>query len=109
MWFLIDAQLPPGLAINLRGEGHEAVHVSELLPGEASDGEVLAKAHQLNAVLATKDEDFADFERRGLVNTGILWVRIGNATNNALWTKLKPLLPEIAAAFASAATLVEIL
>ena len=82
--------------------------MSELLPGDASDSEVLAAAHQINAVLVTKDEDFADFERRGLVSAGILWVRIGNTTNTVLWGKLKPLLPEIAAAFDSGATLVEI-
>ena len=109
MKFLIDAQLPPGLARNLRNKGHGAEHVCELLAGDATDAEVLAKAHEIDAVLITKDEDFADFERRGLVKTGILWIRIGNATNTALWIKLQPLLPEIIKAFASGAALVEVI
>ena len=37
MRFLIDAQLPPSLAVTLRECGQEAAHVFDLLPPDARD------------------------------------------------------------------------
>ena len=42
MKFLIDAQLPPALCGWLRDRGHEAVHVSEIGMGSASDAVIAA-------------------------------------------------------------------
>ena len=58
MKFLIDAQLPPGLARWFRTKGHEADHVFEIGLGAASDREIAERAEADNAVLASKDEDF---------------------------------------------------
>lgn len=108
MPFLIDAQLPPGLADRLRASGHQARHVTEVLPGDARDADVLAEANRTGAVIVTKDQDFVDFALRGMAVHGVLWVRLGNTTNRTLWRKLEPLLPQIIGAFERGETLVEL-
>lgn len=108
MRFLIDAQLPPGLARRLADAGHDAVHLHEVLPQEAKDIEVAEEANRRRAVLITKDEDFVDLSHRGILLVPLLWIRLGNTTNAALWQKLAPLLPEIERAFAAGEKIVEI-
>ncbi len=41
MNFLVDAQLPPALAARLCAAGHAAVHVTQVLPGNAPDIDLL--------------------------------------------------------------------
>lgn len=64
MRFLIDAQLPPGLARWLGERGHRAEHVNELGLGAAPDSVIEARARELRAVIWSKDADFADRARR---------------------------------------------
>jgi predicted nuclease of predicted toxin-antitoxin system len=106
--FLIDAQLPPGLAHRLARAGHHALHLHEVLGPEAPDIEVAMEANRRQAILVSKDEDFADLSRRGILLVPLLWIRLGNTTNVALWQKLAPLLPEIELAFAAGESIVEI-
>jgi predicted nuclease of predicted toxin-antitoxin system len=65
MRFLVDAQLPPALVQLLREHGHEAEHVTEIGPADASDSELWRYALDHDAAIVTKDEDFA-----ALVATG---------------------------------------
>ncbi|WP_160299941.1 DUF5615 family PIN-like protein [Devosia geojensis] len=51
MRFLLDAQLPPGLVGPLMQAGHECVHVTKHLAGDASDMAVAELASALDAVL----------------------------------------------------------
>ena len=108
MRFVVDAQLPPGLAERLSNAGHDARHLYGLLPPEATDVEVAMAANEREAVLVSKDEDFAELSRRGVLAVPLLWIRLGNITNTALWTKLAPLLPQIEAAFAAGEKIVEV-
>lgn len=108
MKFLIDAQLPPGLAVRLCAAGYEAIHMTSILAADASDNSVLETANQLNAVIITKDEDFYHFANRGMVKAGIIWIRFGNVTNQALWHRLEPLLPQIRHEFANGGLIVEV-
>jgi predicted nuclease of predicted toxin-antitoxin system len=66
--FLIDAQLPPALGRWLAERGHPAEHVFDLGMAGADDRDIWAHAHQVGAVIVTKDEDFA--ERRARVRDG---------------------------------------
>ena len=94
MRFLIDAQLPPGLAARLPDDGHDlpaGVHLQ-----------------RCGAILVSKDEDFADLSRRGVLMVPLLWIRLGNTTNATLWHRLAPLLPEIESAFSAGEKIVEI-
>lgn len=108
MRFLIDAQLPPGLARHLTDIGHDAVHVVDKLKGDATDAEVADYAAGIRAVIISKDEDFVDLAKRGLIKHGVVWVRIGNVTNRVLWEKIYPLLPTIVSAIEAGEPLVEI-
>ncbi len=59
MKFLVDANLPPGLATWLRGHADEAIHISDQ-PGLARDDRALFEfARQHGYIIVTKDEDFA--------------------------------------------------
>ncbi len=71
MKFLVDANLPPGLAAWLREHSHDAIHVKDQ-PGLAVDDRAIfefARGH--GYIIMTKDEDFAalatlsDFSKPG--------------------------------------------
>ena len=95
MRFIIDAQLPPGLARWLTDVGHEARHVEEVGLREAEDRPIWRYAQEQASVIITKDEDFAEWVRRGRVGPAVVWLRIGNCSNLALQAWLEPLLPAI--------------
>jgi predicted nuclease of predicted toxin-antitoxin system len=66
--FLIDAQLPSGLALHLNALGHEDVHVAHIALSTASDRKIWDQAIASDAVLITKDQDFVSMRalsRRG--------------------------------------------
>jgi predicted nuclease of predicted toxin-antitoxin system len=58
--FLVDAQLPPALARLIAERGHIAEHVTDIGPGDAPDRDLWRYALARQAVIVTKDEDFAD-------------------------------------------------
>lgn len=93
MRFLIDAQLPPGLARWLIERGHDAEHVAAIGLKAASDELVVQAALERAAVLVTKDEDFVLLRLPD--RFALLWLRIGNATNRALNDWLEPRWPTI--------------
>ena len=49
----------------------------------------------LDAIIVTKDEDFAERTARTTVGPVIVWLRIGNATNRALLEWLEPRWPSV--------------
>ena len=57
--FLIDANLPPALCEVFRAQGFTAVHVQELGMEHAADIEIWKRGHLEQAVIVTKDKDFA--------------------------------------------------
>ena len=65
MRFLVDAQLPVALAQWLRERGHPSEHVLEMSLGRSSDSRVWEYAMRSSATIITKDEDFAEWVRRG--------------------------------------------
>lgn len=108
MRFLIDAQLPPALAAQLREIGHDARHVNMIGLGSAADMLIWNHAASEGEVLLTKDEDFAELSRRDPGGPAIVWIRIGNTTSTALWRALEPILPEIVEALSRGERLVEV-
>ena len=108
MRFLVDAQLPPALARWLAAQGHEAIHVFDLGLAGADDRLIWRRAADTEAVIVTKDEDFA--LRQMLAETGpaIVWLRLGNTRKGALLRWLEPLLLDILAALERGETLVEV-
>ena len=107
MRFLIDAQLPPGLARWLTAQGYPSEHVNDLGLGAAPDSEIEAKARELRAVIWSKDAGFADRARQSS-GLQVVWLRIGNTTNARLRARLAPLLTVIADALEDGETVIEI-
>jgi predicted nuclease of predicted toxin-antitoxin system len=105
---LVDAQLPPGLARLLTAAGHEAAHVGDIGLRGATDTALWDHAIRENAVIFTKDEDFALRRLRLEVGPTIVWLRVGNASNTALRRWLAPLLPQIEQMVARGESLIEV-
>ena len=108
MKFLIDAQLPKALARRLALEGHEAAHVLDLKLGQLPDNAVWRHAEETDAIIVSKDEDFAQWVLSGRTGPRILWLRIGNCTNQELLDWLFSAWPDVMAAFEGGERLVEV-
>jgi predicted nuclease of predicted toxin-antitoxin system len=93
--FLVDAQLPPNLARTLRENGSDAIAVRKVGLRDASDLDIWRYALQEGLVIITKDEDFPDRCLREHDHPPIVWLRIGDCSNQALLRWLLPLWPEI--------------
>jgi len=90
MKFLVDQMLPVWLADWITDQGDEAEHVRRIGLADASDEAVRAEALGRNAIIVTKDGDFARPPGPGVP---VLWVRIGNTTHQALaqsWPRAWP-------------------
>jgi predicted nuclease of predicted toxin-antitoxin system len=106
--FLIDAQLPPGLASMLAEYGASAQHVSDVGLGVATDRQIWQWAKRAGAVLLTKDQDFAALSRHDPSGPPVIWVRLGNTTNRALRQTFGPILPMILDALDAGERLIEV-
>ena len=95
MRFLVDTQLPAALARWLGERGHRAEHVLEIGLAQSKDAVVWRYAQEHGAVIITKDEDFAEWVRRGRPGPAVVWLRIGNSSKRGLLVWLGPLLPLI--------------
>jgi predicted nuclease of predicted toxin-antitoxin system len=106
--FLIDAQLPPGLAIFLTEHGHEATHVFDVGLTRASDRDIWSHAAATGAVLITKDEDFVTMRALDDSGPAVIWIRIGNTTKRVLIGCFADNLQTILASLARGETIIEI-
>lgn len=93
--FLVDAQLPPALARLLNEQGHMAEHVTEVGPADAPDRDLWRYALEHDAVIVTKDEDFAYMVATGREAPVVVWIRIGNTRRAALLEWFAPLIDQI--------------
>jgi predicted nuclease of predicted toxin-antitoxin system len=106
--FLIDAQLPPGLARRLAARGYPAEHVNRIGLGVSSDGNIWRHAMRTGAIVLTKDEDFTTLARRELNGPQVVWIRLGNISNDALWHTIEPRLDEIVQSLNAGERIVEV-
>lgn len=108
MQLLVDAQLPPALARLLREHGHTAEHVTEIGPADASDRDIWRYALEHEAVIVTKDEDFADLVTIGREAPPVVWVRTGNTRRSVLLAWFEPHIDQIEKMVASGHRLIEL-
>ena len=107
MLFLIDAQLPRDLASCLITQGYPARHVADIGLGDAPDERIEAAALRMDAVVWSKDGDFAARARRN-PDLPVVWLRFGNIRNRDLSARLRPRLRMIAEALKQGRTPVEV-
>jgi len=106
--FLLDAQLPPRLVKALKRAGHDAVHVYECGLLTAPDREIWKFAAKEKAAVITKDADFAALRLGAERGPAVIWLRLGNVSNDALIAAVIAALPEIVAALDAGEVLVEV-
>lgn len=106
--FLIDAQLPVALARWLAERDYQVKHVYDVCLLSASDSEIWAWAVNNEAVIITKDEDFA--RRRVQSKTGpiVVWLRLGNIRNEALMAYFEKILPSLSYEIEKGEALIEL-
>jgi len=107
--FLIDAQLPPGLAQRLTTRGYPSEHVNRVNLAVATDDSIWRYASRVGATLVTKDEDFVMLSNQEASGPQVVWIRLGNISNNALWRAIDPRLDEIVQALNAGERVVEVL
>ena len=104
----MDNQLPVGLGQWLREQGHTAEHVLELGLAQGKDNPIWEYATRHQAVVVTKDEDFAEWVRRGRAGPAVVWLRVGNTSNRALVVRMGATLPAILRQLAQGDRLIEV-
>ncbi len=107
--FIVDAQLPPALARFLTDSGYPSEHVHDFAAEAYPDAQLWDRALAMNAVIVTKDEDFAIRSVRDSAPPAIVWVRLGNTRNKALLDSFVLLLPKIATALERGEKIVELI
>ena len=108
MNFLVDAQLPPALCALLNAQGHTVWHVVDIGCQKAVDRVIWDEADKRQATVVTKDEDFASRAAMKTEGPAVVWVRVGNCSNDALLKWFEHLLPEIVTRLASGERLIEV-
>lgn len=108
MHFVVDAQLPPALARLLGDLGHTAEHVAEIGLRDADDSPIWEYVLKKQAVIVTKDEDFAHRHGQSRIAPVVVWLRIGNTSRRALLQWFEPLLPQIVELIEKGDRLVEV-
>ena len=90
MRFLVAAQLPPSLARFLTMVDEEAIACRDVGLRDADDGEIWRFAIAGGWCIVTEDEDFAVRHMTESGGTQVVWLRIGNSTNLALFSGWSP-------------------
>jgi predicted nuclease of predicted toxin-antitoxin system len=98
--FLIDAQLPRGLARHFGDAGHDALHTMDLPGGNRTKDRVINELSVLQQrVVITKDTDFVNSFHLARRPFKLLLISTGNIRNNELEAILVPAIPAIVSAF----------
>jgi len=95
MKFLIDAQLPPILGRAFASAGHDCEHVEQVGLLRADDTRIWEYALQAGSIIVSKDEDFPKLKTLDPSGPAVVWLRVGNCSNQALLRWFQPLLVDI--------------
>jgi predicted nuclease of predicted toxin-antitoxin system len=82
----LDAQLSPALArwISEEFTSIQAVHVRELSLLKEDDRQIFSTSRSASAVVITKDRDFLHLLFEQGPPPQVIWLRVGNSSNQAL-------------------------
>lgn len=85
MKFIVDAQLPKSLAKWLREQGHDAIHTLDLpLKNATDDLDINELSLKEKRIVITKDSDFFDRYFQKTEPYKLLFLTVGNFSNQAL-------------------------
>jgi predicted nuclease of predicted toxin-antitoxin system len=80
MRLLADMHVSPRTVAHLRGAGHDAIRVNEVLPANAKDEEIVAYALAQDRVILTQDLDFSRIvAASGLLRPSVISVRLASS------------------------------
>jgi len=105
---LIDAQLPAALAVRLRALSVDAAHVADLGLATATDQEIWETALARNAVLVSKDRDFAQWAVARRPSPQVVWLRVGNRDTPGLLAWFDAAWPGIVESLEAGSHIVEV-
>ncbi len=90
----VDTHISPAVAKWVSAElGYPASSIRDLGLRNAKDKDIFAAARQANAVVLTKDADFAEMVERLGSPPSVIWLTCGNTSEAALRGLLKTTLP----------------
>jgi len=105
----LDAQISPALASWVATTfGCECQSVRELGLRDATDTLIFSAARLANAVVISKDSDFADLVKRLGPPPQVIWLRCGNTTNTTLQQLLQTHFTSITTRLADGEVLIEL-
>jgi len=94
---LADMNIPPKTVALLRERGWDIVRISDLLPVDAEDEQVLERARAEGRVVVTHDLDFSTLLAvGGHDRPSLLTLRLATADPEAVAQRLLQVLPEVA-------------
>jgi predicted nuclease of predicted toxin-antitoxin system len=105
---VVDAQLPIGLARELRLLGHDVVHLAEIGMVAAKDGEIWRFCSDSGRAIVTKDQDFARLRALRDIGPVVVWVRIGNRRTAETIALIRAVWPAVVSAVEAGEGVVEI-
>ena len=109
MIFWIDAQLPPQIASWIKNSFQiDAYAVRDLGLRDAPDKKIFQAAKVAGSVVMTKDKDFVDLLHRFGSPPQIIWLTLGNTSNQRLKQVLQQNFPNIQSLLERQEPLVEI-
>lgn len=109
MLLWLDIHLPPALCGWIeKSFGVRCTHIRELAMQRTPDASVFARAGEANAVIVTKDRDFADLVSAKGPPPRVLWLTCGNTSNDRLRHVLAVALPQAIARIQAGESLIEI-
>lgn len=108
MRFLLDANLPARLVQAFVDVGHECEHMEDLLPRYAPDTAIARIANDSGAVLVSRDADFVQLSKDGLLRVPLIWVRLGNLRRAAMAAAIRARLPALVVAIEAGTPIVEV-
>ena len=106
----LDAQLSPALAswITAQFAPIQAVPVRELGLRDADDREIFAQARSAGAVVMTKDRGFLHLLFEQGPPPQVIWLRVGNSSNQALQAVLLSTLEQAVASLGEGEPWIEV-
>ena len=95
MKLLLDQGLPPLTAELLRGQGIDAVHVSEVGLSRAEDLRIIELAQTSNRIIITLDADYhASIALTSAPSPSVIWIRVVNLRSSEYVEIIMPILNE---------------